>query len=227
MAKKRDAEALNWKEYLKFLEFVKDKDIDAYNYFLIIGYTGVRSNEYKQIVQQFKPIEGSSVIVPTTFYIHTSKREDKRQIDLPEDLTKYKKHIELINYSERQQRYLCEKWIKKAIKARILEERLLSPHDFRATFITALINRGLDVVQVQNVTKHKNIDNLLIYYKRNKKDISMAYELLKLEEWDKDNNPVLLEKALWKERQLNIELKKELKEIKKIHLTCSEWEREV
>lgn len=56
--------------------------------------------------------------------------------------------------------------VKRAVKACGLNERIFSGHSMRAGFVTSALERGQDTLKVMRVTRHKKVETLKIYDRR-------------------------------------------------------------
>jgi len=76
---------------------------------------------------------------------------------------------------EAQAIWVILKWLQKELK---LEE--LSPHDFRRTFVSDLLDRGADLVTVQKMAGHANVITTSKYDRRGENSKIQATKLLEL-----------------------------------------------
>lgn len=66
--------------------------------------------------------------------------------------------------------------------ARLSNVDQVSPHVLRHTFARSLLDKGVDLVTVQQFISHKRIDSTARYTKPSERDLEVAVERLELED---------------------------------------------
>lgn len=120
-------------------------------------YSGIRINELLNI--KHGDWNGQSLKV-------LGKGNKIRQVLLPEDFTKYFKNSKTYLFTSEQGTKLDAGNIRRIIKKKAKLagiNKTISPHTFRRSFATLLNNRGSNLVTIQKLLGHANINTTISY----------------------------------------------------------------
>ena len=67
------------------------------------------------------------------------------------------------NFGKRLTTYSISQTVKKAFKKVGLNSKRLTAHSLRHSAATAMLLKGVDLVKVQQILRHKNVNTTLIY----------------------------------------------------------------
>lgn len=167
----------------------------------MLVYTGIRCSDWNALVEEFiktgKHKQLNVFITKQSNRKKDGKKSNKkvlRSIVMP-DFT-YK----AIMNNQYELKLQSESNIKRIVKEiegianNIGISRLISPHDFRATFINLLKHRGYDIVDVSNVTQ-LSYKTLAHYFAKDADIISQSYADLNNDPWDLNNPKIAIERA--------------------------------
>lgn len=153
---KQNSKYITQKEIDSIREFLGDVDLALFETLL---FTGVRISEVKSLI---KAVEQNNNAVQVI--LKPNKNNLERKIPIKQCM------FELLGSGISLE--------TKSLKQRINRWGLdFSPHDLRATFITRLIEKGIDAVVVQHLIGHKDIKSTLKYVRLGHINQTFLYDL--------------------------------------------------
>ena len=126
----------------------------------------------------------------------TGKRNKQRRVPVPKVLIDYlDQWLEMQGKitgpffagvgNRNQGKHLSGQMIYEMLKGRAQDAGLpsLSPHDFRRTYISNLLDNGVDIVTVQKLAGHANVETTANYDRRGEKAKRLAVDSLSVPNW--------------------------------------------